>query len=271
MVAPLAAGQLDAGVGALSAGLFNALARGIDITIVSGSGFLVPNHNPSQFMLRKDLADAGQIRDYADWRGRTIAAGGEGNITTVAIGKALERGGLTFQDVNMVNLGFADHPGAFANGSIELSFSAEPFVTIAAENDAAVRWRSVADVIPNHMLTVWMYSRKLIAEQPEAGRRFLTAVTRGSRDYMDAIDHNRGRAEVVAALVKHTRVKTPSLYDRMQFTAAATGGELSMESLRHDLAWYQANGYVETAPDLNQVVDTRFAEYARQRLGPYSQ
>jgi NitT/TauT family transport system substrate-binding protein len=269
MVAPLAAGQLDAGVGALSAGLFNALARGIDIVIAGGAGHLAPNFDPSQFMLRKDLAEAGVVRDYADWRGRTVAAGGEGNITTVALGRALERGGLTFQDVNLVILGFADMPGAFANGSIELSFLAEPFVTAAVERDVAVRWRPVSDVLPNHLLTVWMYSRKLAQEQPEVGRRLLVAVSRGARDYMDAMGRNRGRAEAVAALVKHTRVKDPALYDRMQFTAISTSGELNLDALQHDLAWYQANGYVETAPDLARVIDGRFAAYVRERLGPY--
>ena len=271
MIAPLAAGQLDAGGGAMSAGLFNALARGVDIVIVSGAGFLGPGHDPSIWMVRKDIADSGQIRDYADWRGRTVAGGGEGNITTIAIGKALERAGLTFQDANVINIGFADMAAAFANRSIDIAFMAEPFATNAAERDVAVRWRPVSEVMPNHMLTVWMYSRKLIQEQPEAGRRLMVALMRAARDYMDGIVRNRGRAEVVAAQTKHTRVKDPALYDKMSFTGAYTSGEVSLETLQHDMAWYQANGYLEAAPDLNRIVDTRFAEYARQRLGPYPQ
>jgi NitT/TauT family transport system substrate-binding protein len=271
MIAPLAAGQLDAGGGATSAGLFNALARGVDIVIVSGAGFLGPGHDPSMWMVRKDVADGGQIRDYADWRGRTVAGGGEGNITTVAIGKALERGGLTFQDANVVNMGFGDMAAAFANGSLDVAFMAEPFVTGAAERNVAVRWRPVSEVLPNHMLTVWMYSRKLIQDQPEAGRRLMVGLMHGARDYMDGIVRNQGRAEVVAAQVEHTRVKDPALYDKMSFTGAYTSGEVSLDTLRHDMNWYQANGYLEAQPDLSRIVDTRFADYARQRLGPYPQ
>jgi NitT/TauT family transport system substrate-binding protein len=269
MIAPLASGQLDAGVGATSAGLFNAMARDVGLVIVSGAGQFTAGHGSSVVMARKDLADSGQIRDYADLRGRTIATSGEGNVTTVAIGKALERGGLTRDDANVVSMGFADMLGAFAGGSLDAAFVAEPFVTNAVERDLATRWKPVNEILPDHMVTVWMYSQRLIQTQPEAARRLMVALVRGARDYMDAIDKGRGRAEVVAAIVKHSRVKDPALYDRMVFIAVPTSGEVRVESLADDIAWYQANGYLEAAPDLSRSVDGQFAAYARERLGPY--
>jgi hypothetical protein len=64
-------------------------------------------------------------------------------------------------------------------------------------------------------------------------------------------------------------VKDPALYDRMVFIAVPTSGEVRVESLADDIAWYQANGYLEAAPDLGRSIDGRFAAYARERLGPY--
>src|SRR5690349_23730833 len=58
-VAPLAAGQLEVGQGSHSAGLFNALASGIDLKIVAGNGSLIPGRSPSQIVARKELVDAG--------------------------------------------------------------------------------------------------------------------------------------------------------------------------------------------------------------------
>jgi NitT/TauT family transport system substrate-binding protein len=269
MIPPLAAGQLDAGVGATSAGLFNAMARDVGLVIVSGAGQFTAGHGSSVVMARKDLVDSGQIRDYADLRGRTIATSGEGNVTTVAIGKALERGGLTRDDASVTSMGFADMLSAFAGRSLDAGFVAEPFVTNAVERDLATRWKPVDQILPDHMVTVWMYSQRLIQTQPEAARRLMVALVRGARDYTDAIDKGRGRAEVVAAIVAHTRVKDPALYDRMVFIAVPTGGEVRVESLADDIAWYQANGYLEAAPDLSRSVDGRFAAYARERLGPY--
>ncbi|HLH23269.1 MAG TPA: ABC transporter substrate-binding protein [Chloroflexota bacterium] len=269
MIAPLAAGQLDAGVGATSAGLFNAMARDVGLVIVSGAGQFTAGHGSSVVMARKDLVDSGQIRDYADLRGRTIATSGEGNVTTIAIGKALERGGLTRDDANVVSMGFPDMLSAFAGGSLDVGFEAEPFVTNAVERNLATRWKPVDEILPDHMVTVWMYSQKLIQTQPEAARRLMVALVRGSRDYMDAIDKGRGRAEVVAAITEHSRVKDPALYDRMVFIAVPTSGEVDVKSLADDIAWYQANGYLEAAPDLSRSVDGRFAAYARERLGPY--
>src|SRR4051812_29813123 len=57
MVAPMAAGQLDVAQGSHSAGLFNALASGIDLKIVSDNGVLIPGRNTSQIVARKALAD----------------------------------------------------------------------------------------------------------------------------------------------------------------------------------------------------------------------
>ena len=54
----------------------------------------------------------------------------------------------------------------------------------------------------------------------------------------------------------------------MVFIRIPTSGEVKVESLAVDIAWYQANGYLQTAPDLARVVDTQFAAYARERLGP---
>jgi NitT/TauT family transport system substrate-binding protein len=269
LIAPLASGQLDAGVGATSAGLFNAMARDVGLVVVSGAGQFTAGHGSSVVVARKDLVDSGQIRDYADLRGRTLATSGEGNVTTIAIDKALERGGLTRDDATVTSMGFADMLSAFAGRSLDVGFLAEPFVTNAVERDLATRWKPANEILPDHMVTVWMYSQKLIQTQPEAARRLMVALMRGARDYTDAIDKGRGRDAVVAAIVAHTRVKDPALYDRMVFISVPTSGEVRMASLADDIAWYQAHGYLEAAPDLSRSVDGQFAAYARERLGPY--
>src|SRR5262245_58671353 len=66
MTAPLAAGQLDVGTGATSAGLFNAMARGLDLRIVADHGYSAPGRPVNALVVRRDLVDGGEFRSAAD-------------------------------------------------------------------------------------------------------------------------------------------------------------------------------------------------------------
>ncbi len=60
MVAPLGAGQLDVGGGAASAGLYNAVERGITIKMVADKATNVKGAPFQSFLVRKALVDSGQ-------------------------------------------------------------------------------------------------------------------------------------------------------------------------------------------------------------------
>src|SRR5580700_1594003 len=62
MVAPLGTGQLDVGGGAPSAGLYNAIARGISIKIVADRGSDPPGYGFSGLLVRKDLVASGKYK-----------------------------------------------------------------------------------------------------------------------------------------------------------------------------------------------------------------
>src|SRR4029450_1349025 len=54
MVAPLGAGQIEAGAGSASAGLYNAVARGIKIKIVADKASSPPGYGGTKILVRKD-------------------------------------------------------------------------------------------------------------------------------------------------------------------------------------------------------------------------
>src|SRR5687768_7105418 len=70
MTPHLATGELDVGTGAAGAALFNAQARDIPIKIGGPQARHDPGASAVYVMVRRDLADDGQIRDYQDLRGR---------------------------------------------------------------------------------------------------------------------------------------------------------------------------------------------------------
>jgi NitT/TauT family transport system substrate-binding protein len=86
---------------------------------------------------------------------------------------------------------------------------------------------------------------------------------------VNAVEKNQGRAEAVAAMIKHTRIKEPALYDKMIFPKVAPSGEVRMASLQETLDWFRTKGVVKAVVDLSKVVDQRFTTSALKRLGPF--
>src|SRR5215211_3373986 len=70
MVPSLGTGQLDVGDGSHSAGLYNAVARGIGIKIVADAASGPPGYPVVSLLFRRDLVDSGQVRGPGDLRGR---------------------------------------------------------------------------------------------------------------------------------------------------------------------------------------------------------
>ena len=71
-------------------------------------------------------------------------------------------------------------------------------------------------------------------------------------------------------LTRHTVVKDPKDYDLMRPAGLDPDGQLVLQSIRDDLAYYERVGLVRERIDLSRVIDTSFQEYAVQQLGPYA-
>src|SRR5207244_8350259 len=69
MVAPLGIGQLDAGAGSASAGLYNAVASGVQIKIVADKASSPPGYGATKILLRKDPIESGRYKTAADFKG----------------------------------------------------------------------------------------------------------------------------------------------------------------------------------------------------------
>ena len=268
MIAPLASDQVQVAIGGIGPGLFNAVARGIGMELVGTAAYFTPSHS-YYLVARKSLVDSGGLKSEADLRGKTMAVSAPLTSIHLFYAKALQRGGLSFNDGKYVTLTFPDMLPALGNGNVDLAFLPEPFAASAVSKGIAVRWRSIGDLVPNQPAEIWLYSQKLAETQPDIAKRFMVAILHGERDYIDAFQKNRGREEVIAAMINHSPVKDRALYDQMDYPDAPPNGEVSLVLLQQNLDFFKAQGGVETAPDLSKVVDPQFAKYASEQLGPY--
>src|SRR5438045_6892285 len=178
MVAPLGTGQLDVGAGSVSAGLYNAVARGIDIKIVADKGSTPPGYGFQPLLVRKDLVDSGRYKALKDLKGMKIAGSGPGSASTSTLNEALKQGGLKYADVERVFMGFPQHVVALQNKAVDAAMPTEPSATRAVESGAAVRIMGDDQIYPYHQLAVVLYGGAFMKEKPQVARKFMRAYLR---------------------------------------------------------------------------------------------
>lgn len=273
MVAPMGTGQIDAGGGALSAGLFNAMSRGVKLLIVADKGHSdpTPPGSPiSTFVVRKALMDSGEVKSAADLKGRKFGWVARGISTELDLAALLREGGLTIADLNLVQMGFPDMIPALASGAIDGCAPPEPFATIMQSAGTAAVLKRDYEVNPNNQVAALLYSENM--SRSDLAPRFMTAYLKGLRLYNDAFVKKQpaARDRAVAALIAHTPVKDPALYQRMALQALHPNGEMNVRSIEEQQEFFLAQGHQQNRIDVKQFVDTRFIEQATKQLGPYS-
>ncbi len=270
IMASLSVGDLDAGSIAVTAAMLNAVNRGVEIRLVSPQSRYELGHSQLIMDVRKDLIDSGAFRDYADLRGRTLALINLASPAELVAERALQRGGLTLDDANVVLLGSSDQIPAFANRAIDVGLLTEPQATIAQDRGVAVKWREAAEWSPGIQVSGIFYGPAFTTRNLDAGQRFLVAYLRGVRDYFDAVIAGRGgREAVVDVLVRHTPLKDRALYDRMSWVYIDPNLTLLEDDLRTTIQWFVGRGVVDRPTDLNVAFDRRFVDHALRVLGPY--
>ena len=274
MIAPLGTGELDVGGGTVSAGIYNAVGRGILIKIVADQASIRPGYGYSSLMVRKDLVDSGRYKTFADLKGMKVAIGAPGTGTASALNEALKKGGLKYSDVDVVYIGFPEHLPTYRNKGIDASITNEPTMTRAIEEGVAVRVAGNDVTYPNQQTAVTFFSDNLIKKRRDLAERFMRGYLRGVRMYNDALQDGRlagsKAGEVIPILMKYTTIKDESMFRRMVPSWVNPDGEVNVASLKKDLEFFRELGLIEKKDvSVDGVVDDSFAKAAVAKLGPY--
>jgi NitT/TauT family transport system substrate-binding protein len=273
MTAPLAIGELDAGAGAASAGLYNAAAQGIVMKIVADKVQYGTTNNHASLLIRKALMESGRFKDYRDLRGLKIATAARGSSDESVMNEALKRGGLKWGDAEPIYLGFAQHLPAFANGAIDASLTPEPLVTTILNSGVAVRFVSNEKFYPKQQSSVLVYGSPFMKNRPETADKFMRAYIRAVRFYNDAVSNGSltgpTGAEVIAILAKYSAVKDAKVYSVITPHSVDPDGKVNIESLWKDWQFFKDTGQIEGKVTPDDVVDVSLADRAVASLGPY--
>lgn len=271
MMAPLGAGQLDVAAGAPTAGLFNAVGRGIDLKCVASESISAPGYGVIAILVRKALITSGRVKSFKDLKGLTFAEVGQGTAAFVTMSEALRRGGLTYHDVHEVFIGFPEQMAAFTNGSIDAACTIEPFATQAIQSGVAVRFSSSDVLVPNGMNSCLFYSGNFIRNQRDTAVKFMVAYIKGLRFTAGALKNGSlsgpNAAELIDILTKYTSIHDPAIFRAIVPNAVDVNGRLNLDNLRFDLATFRGAGLVEGDTTVKQAVDTTIVDAALKIIG----
>lgn len=264
VIAFMTQGKVDVGGIAIVASTWNAWAKGMDLRIIAPGALEPIKGSPTKLLVRKDLVESGKVRTVADLKGMKVAmAGGPGSGGEYLAAKALERGGLTIRDVQIMPLGNTDMPAALENKSIDAGVLGSPYADQAVGRGKALALAE--DLTPGAMTVTFVASGKFLKERPEVARRFVLALMEASRlmqgnEYLSQENLKSYLAHVnttEAAL----RSGEPVVYDPNM--------EISFDGLKDVERVHRENRRTEySSPiDLSSVTDISFVEWARSVLG----
>jgi NitT/TauT family transport system substrate-binding protein len=267
----LASGQVDVTFAGVTAALFNALHRGVLIKLTVTTDVYYPGASTVFLMVRKDLLERDEIRDYGDLAGHRVALPVRGAFSHYLLALALRHARLDVDAVDLVELSFADTNAALASGAISAAIQTEPLATLAADRGIAAKWRSAGEIRPGLVGAGFFYSQDLLGRRRDVGERWMVAYLRGVRDYNAMLQRPGGREEIAATLSRYTAVTDTALYARMALPYFSSDGEIDLAVLDDQRRWYVEQGSVPSSIDLSLAVDASFAELAVRQLGRVSE
>jgi NitT/TauT family transport system substrate-binding protein len=272
MIPSLGTGELQVGSGATSAGLYNAVKRGVGIKIVADKARNAKGYGFQSILVRKDLFASGKVKGLKDLKGLKLALSAMGNSESAIVDIALKQAGLAFADIDPVYLGFPEHTAAFANHAIDASLTVEPTTSQILKMGTAVKLIGVDEVFPDFQTAVTFYGSNLINRPEEAGR-FMKALVRGMRFYNDSLQGGKiagpNADEVVGILVEYSHIKDPAVHRAIISHAVDPDGHVNVESLRRAWQFFKDSKQIDGSVPVEAVLDLSFAKQAAAALGPY--
>lgn len=269
MIAPLGAGQLDVASGSISAGLYNAIERGVGMKIVADKARVVAPGFQG-LVVRKTLVDSGKFKDVSDLRGLKIAIPATGTAPERPLYLWLQKGGIDPKDVRIEQVAFPDQIPALQNGSIDAAVSIEPSLHKAVESGAAERIAGTSDVFPDQQTSGILFGDRF-ADDRETAEKFLVAYLKGVRFYNDALRGGKLAGargdEVARILAKHTGTDA-QLFKTIVLHGVDPDGKSNVASLEADLRFWKDQGYVKGDVSVRDALDESLVDAAAKRLGP---
>jgi NitT/TauT family transport system substrate-binding protein len=262
----LAQGQLQVVEGGISVGYFNALQRGLPITIVADRVSTPLGH---RLLLRSDLA--GTVRKPGDLKGKVIASNGPGAVTTYEVAKILEAGGIGIKDIDIKVMSFVNMGVALTNKAVDAALVIQPWASQYVERGIAKVFADPDDYANPKPLTIAvnLINTDWAAKNKDLVRNYFVAYQHAVYDYCQAYHHGRNRQDVIDILIRTGMETRADVLNRYPWPARNPNGHINLPSLLDMQKYYLREGLATKEMPVDKLVDNEYVDYATQKLGPF--
>jgi ABC-type nitrate/sulfonate/bicarbonate transport system substrate-binding protein len=262
----LAKGDVDMSGTTPSPPLFNQFQQGFDARVITVLG--VPKEGRASDTWLTVLKDeAGQIKDYADLKGRTIEAATEGSTPDLLAISAVKLAGLTpGTDVKI------DHKARTIQDLVSLAKAKsadvvamnEPLATQAQKDGTVVKWKTYIDLVPWYQGAQLSVSGAYLKEHREAVVKFLEVYVQACR----LVNATNGQWTDDFLTVASTRGDVPPdvIRDQGPVPYYAPDGLPSVESLGKVQDVWIERGLLSQKIDVANLVDLTVSRDAVARI-----
>ncbi|NJL34104.1 MAG: ABC transporter substrate-binding protein [Chloroflexaceae bacterium] len=259
-VVQLGAGNSDVAIAGANAGLFNAIARGLDLTIVA------PMHSERPPLATPLIISANRVDELtsiADLRGGTLGVNGNGSAIEYWLAQALAQGGVGIDEVTIQAVPFPAMPAALENGTLDAAVMSEPLVTI--NQDQGLIAVLSDDYLDGFTATYVIMHQAWLDANPDAARRFLRAYLRACQD----LQGDYMTPEIAAIIEQYTEVPAPVI-ERSNLSYYQPDGTIPLQDIATLQTFFLERGVLEynEALDVNSFVNTTLVtEVAGELIG----
>ena len=266
VMALLAQGQLQIVEGGISVGYFNALERGLPITIVADRVSTPLSH---KLLLRKDLVDT--IKKPRDLKGKIIASNGPGAVTTYEVAKILESDGIGVKDVDIKVLSFVNMGIGLTNKAVDAALVIQPWASQYVDQGIAAVFADPDDYADPKPLTIAvnLINTEWAEKNKELVRGYYVAYQRAVREYCQAYHGGKNRQEVIDIIVRTGLEARADVLNRYPWPARNVSGRINVPSLLDMQKYYLREGLATKESPVERLVNNEYVDFAMQKLGPF--
>jgi NitT/TauT family transport system substrate-binding protein len=267
IIQALATSQVDFAMTNPDPALFNALARGLNISLLAALTRNRPGDHIASFLVRSDIMDSGQFHSPKDLQGKIV--GVPAVQSQFYVNLVMQKDGLTADDVQVKAFQQAsDLVAAFASKSIDAGWTPDPITTVILSQGLAKAVYVTGDLFPGAVGVSLGMSPNIAQTHPEAVQRFVYATLRAHRDYYHAfIAKDTDTAPLVQILAADTPVKDPKLYDTIGLASVEPTPTMDDQSWNVLQDYFVKIGLQQQKVDLTRFIDNSYIQKAADALG----
>jgi ABC-type nitrate/sulfonate/bicarbonate transport system substrate-binding protein len=265
----LATGGLEVAGASLAPGIFTSVSQGLGLKLVGDRQSMSPGVSSTRLAVTPAF-DKGNIGDTLQaLKGKRVAVHSLLSIQLFMLDNLAKQHGMSLADFELVPITSPDQPAAFAGGSIDAAVMLEPYYTDSIEKGLAAPASDMTEGVDpaGETLTGLIYGKEF-AKDAALGEAFMVAYMKGVRTYNDAMFHGQDTEEIQKIIAEESdtpleliQKTSPSGLDPNQNLDPAYIAELQ--------DFYLQQGSLKEEADIDELIDTSFAEKARAELGEY--